>query len=110
MNNHYKATGFPAASDDFIEHRLNIHDYVVKNDISTFFMKVRGSSMKPMGVHNNDILVIDRSLKASSHDIVVVIHEGEFCIQQYRPDKVSLTFNMDDTTLWGVATYVIHKL
>jgi DNA polymerase V len=123
MNNViYKATGFPAASDDFLEKHLNIHEYVVNNESSTFFMKVEGDGMSESGLYNKDILVIDRSLPLHNNNIVVAIHETDFIVRRFKTINnqqyllsdnravapISITEN--NTSVWGIITYIIHHV
>jgi SOS-response transcriptional repressor LexA len=39
-------SGFPAASDDYSDKILNLHELMVKNTPSTFFMKVENDDFK----------------------------------------------------------------
>ncbi|MGB1036450.1 MAG: LexA family protein, partial [Candidatus Puniceispirillales bacterium] len=57
------AAGFPSPADDHLEGSLNLNDYLVKHPAATFFVRVSGDSMIKAGIHENDILVVDRSLE-----------------------------------------------
>ena len=68
--------GFPSPAEDYIEQKLNVQELLVKRPASTFFIRVSGYSMLDAGIHDGDILVVDRSLKASTHKIIVAILDG----------------------------------
>ena len=51
--------GFPSPADDFMDNRLNINDFIIKNPISTYYVKVSGDSMIGAGIFSGDILVVE---------------------------------------------------
>jgi DNA polymerase V len=86
-------------------------------------MRVTGDSMIGAGIHNGDLLVVDRSLHPVSGKVVVAIVEGELTIKRLVKRKNRLFLcpenpaypeiditERDETGIWGVATYVLHKL
>ncbi len=114
--------GFPSPADDYIEKRLDLNELVVRHPAATFYVKVEGESMRGAGIHTGDILVVDRSLTASTGKIVIAILDGEFTVKRlvlkgkkiilqpenpdYQPIEIQ---DEDDFQVWGVVTYVIHK-
>lgn len=75
------AAGFPSPADDHVEQRLNPSDYLVENDTTTFFVRVKGDSMIEAGIFDNDVLVIDRSRTHQTGDIVLAVLDGEFTVK-----------------------------
>lgn len=73
--------GFPSPADDHVEKRLNPNDYLIDNDSSTFFVRVKGDSMTDAGIFEKDVLVVDRSRTARAGDIVLAVLDGEFTIK-----------------------------
>ena len=116
--------GFPSPAENYIEERLNLNQYLIKNEEATFFMRVSGDSMRNIGIFNNDILVVDRGIKPINNSIVVASLNGELVIKRISKNNSGLCFlksenpNYPDIELkegyelqvWGVATYVIHNL
>ena len=41
--------GFPSPADDHMERRLDLNEHLVRNPISTFFLRVDGDSMSGAG-------------------------------------------------------------
>jgi DNA polymerase V len=117
------AAGFPSPADDFLEKRLDLNEYLVKNPPATFLVRVSGHSMKDAGIFDGDILVVDKSLQPVSGSIVVAILHGEFTVKtlkmqsmktylvpangQYKPIEVTPEM---DCEVWGVVASVIRKL
>jgi len=82
------AAGFPSPADDHIEKRLNPSDYLVENDNSTFFVRVKGDSMIDAGIFEDDVLVIDRSPVAQIGDIILAVLDGEFTVKTLGKSKL----------------------
>lgn len=76
--------GFPSPADNMIERKLDLNELIVKHPASTFFVRVAGDSMIDAGIHEDDILVIDRSLNAKNGDIILAILNGEFTVKRLK--------------------------
>ena len=75
------------------------------------------------GIHDGDLLVVDRSVEATDGKVVIVSVNGELTVKRLRrdkgkswllpenPDYPPIALNEEDEThLWGVVTNVIHPL
>ena len=71
------AAGFPSPAENYIEEKLNLDKHLIKNKESTFFVRVSGDSMINVGIFDNDILVVDRSLIPVRQSIVIASIDGE---------------------------------
>lgn len=117
------SAGFPSPAEDYTEERLDLHTYVVHNPAATFFLRARGESMINAGVHDGDLLVVDRSVEAAHNRVVIAALEGELTVKRLvrrrgrvflvpeNPDfsEIDIT-EREDVHIWGVVTYVVHKL
>ena len=115
--------GFPSPADDYLESKLDLNDYLIKHPSATFFVRVVGDSMVNAGIHNNDIIIVDRSIKPKHGKIVVAALDGQMTVKRlYRRDKkvillpenqlfkpIEISDSME-IVIWGVATNVIHAL
>ena len=54
--------GFPSPAQDYEEPRLQLNDLLVKSPDTTFVTKANGDSMTGAGIHDGDMLVVDRGL------------------------------------------------
>jgi DNA polymerase V len=117
------AAGFPSPADDFVEKSLDLNELMVKHPAATFFVRAEGDSMIGAGIHPNDILVVDRSLKSTSGKVVICALNGELTVKRLKtkkgrmvltaenPDYKDIVINPDmDAVIWGVVTHVIHVL
>src|SRR3954465_7295939 len=82
------ATGFGAAADDYAERGIDLNEQLVQNKPATFFMRVRGDAMIGAGIHDGDIIIVDRSLKASNGKVIIATLNGEMLIR-----RLEKTFN-----------------
>ena len=117
------SAGFPSPAEDELEEKLDLHQMLVKRPASTFFLKVSGNSMKNAGIHDGDILVVDRSLAPAHGKVVIASLNGELtvkrlCIQGTRVRLVAeneayppidITEEVD-FRIWGIVTSSIHPL
>ena len=118
------SAGFPSPAETSVEEKLNLNSYLIKNKESSFFVRVSGDSMINVGIFDNDILIVDRSLDPKRQSIVIVSIDGELVIKKLMKDQsknyylksensnypnIKLNSNRD-TVIWGVVTYVIHSL
>lgn len=113
--------GFPSPADDFMESRLNVNDYIIKNPSATYFVKVSGDSMIGAGIFSGDILVVDRSLRVTDNKIVVAMIDGEFTVKRLRIYKNNMYLISENSqyppievkekelVVWGVVTFTIHQ-
>lgn len=76
------SAGFPSPAADHEERRLDINEYLVRNPISTFFFPVQGDSMEGGQIFDGDVLVVDRSVKASHGSVVVAFVDGERLVKR----------------------------
>ena len=117
------SAGFPSPAEDYIEGNLDLNKYLIKHPAATFFVKVTGSSMIDAGIHDGDILIVDRSIKPVNKKVVIAVVNGELTVRRIRVTKdrvVLISENKDYKPLqvneemgfevWGVVTNVIHPL
>ena len=76
------SAGFPSPAEDYIELGIDLNKYLIKNPISTFFLRVSGNSMNNAGIYNNDLIIIDRSINPNPGHIVVALLDGEFTLKR----------------------------
>lgn len=117
------AAGFPSPADDFIDKKLDLNEYCIEHPEATFFVRVHGDSMLEAGVHSGDVLVVDRALEPRNNRVIIAALNGELTVKRIRktPDKLFLMPEHPDFApievtheasfeIWGVVSYVIHKL
>ena len=121
---HKVGAGFPSPATDYVEDDIDLNAHLIKNIPSTFLIRVQGKSMNSIGIHDGDLLVVDRSLNPKNFSTVVANVNEELVVKNFliEKDKSFLTSgskNLNDKInlnenpevfVWGVVTYVIHAL
>jgi DNA polymerase V len=116
------SAGFPSPASDYLEMSLDLNRELVSNPSATFYGRVRGDSMIDAGIHDGDILIIDRSLEPASNRKAVCFVDGQFTIKTLKVAKGEVWLKAEnekyppirvtpenDFLVWGIVTHVIHR-
>lgn len=116
------SAGYPSPGDDHVERTLDLNEHLIAHPAATFFLRVVGDSMTGVGIQDNDILVVDRSIEPTDGRIVIAVVSGEMTVKRLRyrgksvvlvpenPLYSEITLSEDmDFSVWGVVTSVIHQ-
>ena len=116
--------GFPSPATDYVEDDIDLNAHLIKNIPSTFLIRVQGKSMNDVGIHDGDLLVVDRSLNPKNFSTVIANINEELVVKTFIKekeqsflssgskklnDKINLTEN-PEILIWGIVTYTIHAL
>lgn len=117
------SAGFPSPADDYIESKLDLNNFLIKNPSATFFVRVAGDSMIDVGIHTGDILIVDRALTPKEGSIVIAVINGELTVKRlhfnqnkiflyaenknYLPIEITEEMNFE---IWGIVSNVIHSV
>ena len=117
---HKVGAGFPSPATDYIEDDVDLNTHLIKNAPATFIIRVQGKSMTNVGIYDGDILIVDRSINPKNSSTIIANVNEELVVKTFikgknnnylasGPDKIELSEN-PNVIIWGVVTYVIHKL
>ena len=114
--------GFPSPADDYMERSLDLNEELIHRPHATFFLRAAGHSMVGAGIHDGDLLIVDRAATPQPGLVVVAIVDGDFTLKRlsqtndglaleaehpnYRPIAVG---EATDVRIWGVVTFVVHR-
>lgn len=117
------SAGFPSPAQDFMQEKLSLDEKLVRNKEATFYARVQGESMINAGLHDGDLLVIDRSITPTHNRIAVCYINNEFTVKRLGIEngevslipenpkyKVIKVTEADSLMIWGMVTYVIKKV
>ncbi len=106
-----------------MERDIDLNEQLIKNKQATFFFRMKGDAMSEAGIFDNDILIIDRSLKLANGKIIVAILNGELLVRRFHKNFSSAFLipensrfkninlaEFTDFSVWGIVTYVIHPV
>ncbi len=117
---HKVGAGFPSPATDYIEDDVDLNTHLIKNAPATFIIRVQGKSMTNVGIYDGDLLIVDRSINPKNSSTVIANVNEELVVKTFikgknnnylasGPNKIELSEN-PNVIVWGVVTYVIHKL
>jgi DNA polymerase V len=117
------SAGFPSPAEDYIDKKLDLNDYLIRHPAASFFVRVEGNSMINAGIHNGDLLIVDRALEPADGKIVIALVNGEMTVKRiskkagrlyllpendaFKPLEIT---EGSEFQVWGVVTSVIHKV
>jgi DNA polymerase V len=117
------SAGFPSPAEEYTELSIDLNKELIRHPSSTFYGRVRGNSMIDAGINDGDILIIDKSLEPRNGQKAVCFINGEFTIKTLKIENKKLwmvpanvSFKPIEVTpdnefiVWGIVTYVIHKV
>ena len=79
--------GFPSPATDYIENDINLNVHLIKNIPSTFLIRVQGKSMNNVGIHDGDLLIVDKSLNPKKFSTVIVNINEELVVKTFIKEK-----------------------
>ena len=116
--------GFPSPATDYLEDEINLNEELISNKASTFLIRVSGNSMVQENIYDGDVLIVDRSLNIQNRSVAVLNYQGQLVVKKIikKNNSFFLISNLGDqsnfieitedneTEVWGIVTYVIHKV
>lgn len=120
---HVIEAGFPSPAEGLMDEALDLNELLIEHPNATYFVRVRGDSMRGAGITHGDLLIVDRARDPRSGDVVIAALNGSFTVKRWRPispqhaelvaehphySPIKVTPE-DDFMIWGVVCYVIHR-
>ena len=116
---HKVGAGFPSPATDYIEDDVDLNSHLITNAPATFIIRVQGKSMNEVGIHDGDLLIVDRSINPKNLSTVIANVNEELVVKTFLKEKDNNYLRSGQNKLelkenpsviiWGVVTYVIHK-
>ena len=116
------SAGFPSPASDYVERDIDLNEWLVRNRLATYIVRVEGDSMEGE-IRHDDRLIVDRSLEPRHGDVVVACVDGELLVKRLvvedgkhllvaeNPAYPAVELNGDrELVIWGVATHCVHGL
>lgn len=116
------SAGFPSPANDYLLEIIDLNKVLIKNKLSTFLFKAKGSSMIDAGIRPNDYILVDTSREPKNKEICICEVDGEYTLKSVVKNKEKfqlVPFNSEFKVIdissenrfdiWGVLMYSIHK-
>jgi DNA polymerase V len=115
--------GFPSPADGYVDRGIDLNEILIENPESSFFLRVEGHSMTGAGIHDGDVLLVDRAAEPKNGSVVIAAVDGQLTVKRLRiegtcawllpahPDFEPIELSGgQDLRVWGVVRHVIHKI
>ncbi len=76
--------GFPTGAEETYAERQSLDDFLIRNKEASYMLTVKGDSMIGAGIHEGDLVVVERGAEAKSGDIVIAEVDGAFTMKYLR--------------------------
>ncbi len=88
-------------ADETDGERIDLNRHLIRNPLSTFYVRVNSSSMfGSVHVHHGDLLVVDRAVECVEGDLIIALHDDELTIKCFEAGA----------EVFGKVLHVIHSL
>lgn len=121
INNRVSAE-FPSRYEGLSAQPIDLAKVLFPHSLATYCFRARGQSMVEAGIFDNDILVVDKSVKPRHGHIVVAVVDGEFTVKQLYQRQGRTKLKATNPTIpdilprdgqtievWGVVTSTIKQ-
>ncbi|NKW11205.1 peptidase S24 [Ochrobactrum tritici] len=114
--------GFPSPTADHEEDEIDPIAWVIRHPSATFWWRVSGDSLMDEGIHDGDLIAVDRAGKRRVGRIVLAVVDGNVTVKKlakrdgrYWLDPKSKGSDFapllvtESTEIWGVVAGVVRR-
>ena len=76
--------GFPTAAEESISDMMSLDEYLIENKEATYLLEVKGDSMIDAGIHEGDLVIVERKGEPKDGDIVIADVDGGWTMKYFR--------------------------
>ncbi|HIE5464797.1 TPA: LexA family protein [Pseudomonas aeruginosa] len=115
------SAGFPSPAQDHLELEISLDEILQIRAPHTYLVRAGGDSMIRAGIHDGDLMVVDRSREAEPGDIVIAAVNGEPTVKRLAKDGNQVVLRAenpryapryilegDELLVWGVVRYSVR--
>jgi DNA polymerase V len=117
--------GFPSPAQDWEEPAIDLATMLELDRPSAYVFRVSGDSMIDVGIHDQDVLVVDRDAEPCASCVVIAVCDGGFVVREIRhigglphlvgrnaasPYKPRLCDPELGVEIWGVARTLVRHM
>ena len=80
----YVQAGFPSPAEEELIDTLSLDEYLVDNPDASFMLKVSGDSMIDAGIHEGDVVIVEKGPRPKNGDVVLACVDNEWTLKYYQ--------------------------
>lgn len=85
--------GFPTSAEEDVLDTLSLDEWLINDREATFMLQVKGDSMHDAGIHEGDMVIVERTETAQVGQIVIAEVDGAWTMKYLAQDKQGLYLN-----------------
>lgn len=114
--------GFPSPAADDLEDEIDPIAWIVRHPSATFWWRVSGDSLVDEGIHDGDLIAVDRAGKRRTGRIVLALVDGEITVKKLAKREGRLWLDpksrgrefapilvTESTEIWGVVAGIVRR-
>lgn len=70
--------GFTSPAEDMLVKRVDLMAELIKHPQASYLLRVRGESMRGVGIFDGDVVLVDKAIQPRSGQVVIAVIDGEF--------------------------------
>ena len=78
------SAGLPVPVTSDTDTAVDLNEFLIDRPATTFFARVTGDDMRPVGISNGDILIVDTSEEPADGRIILAMLNGELTVRYFR--------------------------
>ena len=75
--------GWPSPAEEELIDTISLDEYLIRHPDQTYLVKAQGDSMIDAGIHEGDLLAVERGRTAQHMDVVIAQVDGEWTLKYY---------------------------
>lgn len=96
--------GFPSPSQAYSNTTIDLTQMLIRDELSTFVVRVSGDFMEGAGIFDGYELSVDRSIEAQDGHVVVAVVDGEMTVKRLRVTPTGVVLQSENVEYPDVNT------
>jgi repressor LexA len=76
--------GWPSPAEEDLLDTMSLDEYLIENKDATYLLRVKGDSMIEAGIHEGDLVIVERTNAPKPGQIVIAEVDGEWTMKYLR--------------------------
>ena len=116
------AAGFPSPAEDHQIDRIELMSQLVKHPLATFYVRIKGDSMRDVGILDGSVVLVDKAIKPRHRHIVIAVVDGDFTCKRLHLLNGAMRLKPENPAyqdivpkdgqtveIWGVVVATVHQ-
>jgi repressor LexA len=79
--------GYPTPANPPVDDSIDFYEYLLSTPSEMFSLTVRGDSMIDEGIHDGDIVIVEKGVEPQNGDIVAACIDGEWTVKYFHKEN-----------------------